>query len=590
MATLAPSSSPSPPPLKRRRKTWARKCERYCCNVVTYLPLAFIYGLTTWAVWVEAGIGLLPTQSSWIGGSSHVMSAHGIDDFPAAGYTSSSIGIFLYLLLNWSYTTAVFTDPGSPSQSQSGYSHLPTQEPRHNNSLTVKSTGGARFCKKCQARKPDRAHHCSTCRRCVLKMDHHCPWLATCVGLRNYKPFLLFLIYTTFFCWISFAVTSTWVWSEVLSDGQYTENLMPVNYVLLAVISGIIGLVLTGFTAWHFSLAWKGQTTIECLEKTRYLSPLRRSMEQQQYQQNQLHGNGTPSYGQQLREIHANALPGVTRPEEGEDTSSSNGDLERGLTAQEALRRSYNHRERSRERERYEDYLDEQDSEKLPNAFDLGCRRNLQHLFGSKPLLWFFPICNTSGDGWTWEPNPRWLDVREQIRSQRESQWRVQERRQRDSSYGVRTTSPFSPTQSHPGEYRDRDYFASQRWQTPNGIDDERQRHYLTTSAGVTSVPASGRRSPGKADQILGRNSRSYVDGGGDYFGNAAKGRPDIGMSMETLRRRSDGGDDDDEDGEHDRYEVSSDEDEDVDDSRKENGQSALRSGGGRKQDEWREW
>ena len=35
---------------------------------------------------------------------------------------------------------------------------------------------GVRFCDKCKAIKPDRAHHCSVCGRCVLKMDHHCPW------------------------------------------------------------------------------------------------------------------------------------------------------------------------------------------------------------------------------------------------------------------------------------------------------------------------------------------------------------------------------------------------------------------------------
>lgn len=31
-----------------------------------------------------------------------------------------------------------------------------------------------RWCGKCNAPKPPRAHHCSACGVCVLKMDHHC--------------------------------------------------------------------------------------------------------------------------------------------------------------------------------------------------------------------------------------------------------------------------------------------------------------------------------------------------------------------------------------------------------------------------------
>ncbi|RYH17586.1 hypothetical protein EON65_28370 [archaeon] len=32
-----------------------------------------------------------------------------------------------------------------------------------------------KFCRKCKAFKPKRAHHCSICGRCIVKMDHHCP-------------------------------------------------------------------------------------------------------------------------------------------------------------------------------------------------------------------------------------------------------------------------------------------------------------------------------------------------------------------------------------------------------------------------------
>lgn len=58
----------------------------------------------------------------------------------------------------------------------------------------------SRYCMKCKHIKPDRAHHCSTCRVCVLKMDHHCPWIDNCVHFYNYKLFFLLLIHTSLYC------------------------------------------------------------------------------------------------------------------------------------------------------------------------------------------------------------------------------------------------------------------------------------------------------------------------------------------------------------------------------------------------------
>lgn len=53
--------------------------------------------------------------------------------------------------------------------------------------------------------KPFRAHHCSKCNVCILKMDHHCQyaesffvhcrWINNCVGARNQKYFILYLLY-----------------------------------------------------------------------------------------------------------------------------------------------------------------------------------------------------------------------------------------------------------------------------------------------------------------------------------------------------------------------------------------------------------
>ena len=454
MSTVSsPSSSPPPTRSRRKLKTCARRCERGCCTVATYFPLAFVYSLTSWAVWVEANIGFGDN-----GAKTHVRSVK----------ASSIIGVCLYTLLNVSYTTAVFTDPGSPKNASkhkaSGrgkYSAVPDADPESNGALptdytavTVSGRGGARFCKKCQHPKPDRTHHCSTCRRCVLKMDHHCPWLATCLGLHNYKAFLLFLIYTTFFSWVCLGSSSYWMWTELLADNRYLEEYAPINIIMLSVIAGVIGLVLAGFTGWHTYLVLRGQTTIECLEKTRYLSGVRNRVERNRLEHAKDHqrfnsddiAERVKRAGEQILEFHANAVPGASRYEEGEehtsptpahrppvnytDFPSSDADT----PAQQALRRAHQQQhpppkppssydfERDREANRYAEYLDDRDSEKLPNAFDLGWKRNLKAVFGLSPWLWLLPVMNSPGNGWNWETSDKWMRAKQELETKQQQE------------------------------------------------------------------------------------------------------------------------------------------------------------------------
>ena len=225
---------------------------------------------------------------------------------------------------------------------------------------------------------------------------------------------------------------------------------------------------------------------------------------------------GEQAYGQQLAEIHANALPGVTRPEEGEAFLRSD-DLEHGADRSRdgEYHRSYASLERARENERYEEYLDEEDSAKLPNAFDLGWKRNLIHLFGEKPLFWILPTSTTMDDGWRWEPNPKWVEAREALRRDREQE--------------AKTRGQKGP--SNPDEQQYSDY--------------AHERHYIATTDGAADFPRQ------------------------EYYPEGVNGRPGSHMSLKTLRRKVNFDGDD-------HYEVSSDEYDEID----EGDQSRLANGG----------
>lgn len=403
-------------------------------------------------------------------------------------------------------------------------------------------------------------------------MDHHCPWLATCVGLHNYKAFLLFLIYTSLFCWVCFGAGALWVFHEVLTDTQYMDTMLPVNVILMTIIGGIIGLVLTGFTVWHLSLAFRNLTTIEALEKTRYLSPLRKTLDRHRLEHppsGRAPGESGPGdqsfterlqdFGNQIIAAHANAIPGVTRAEEGEERPSpsvpSRGygrpdgyfvDEEHDqprTPAQQALYQNYGDLERQRERERYEEYLDEQDSEKMPNAFDLGWRRNLIQLFGKNPLLWAFPVCNSIGDGWYWEASSKFLEARGRVqhrRLQERSSQQYQGRENGDSGNAGHSyhRGPGQPNASRPVprlEVFDRPNTAvsmktlrpASRSSAQNDVEDaddgDSSPNYDTDSdneenrnnSRIRQVQRSSRYhgdGRSKADRVLGRNPNNLAE------------------------------------------------------------------------------
>lgn len=134
--------------------------------------------------------------------------------------------------------------------------------------------GGAnvRFCQKCSMPKPERAHHCRVCDRCILKMDHHCPWINNCVGHKNHKFFLLFLIYaSTGIAYVLLLIVITFI--EAMKDPKASEDFLAIfGLTILATVMLPVGLAIMMLLSWQLWLVASNTTSIENeeYEKLRY--------------------------------------------------------------------------------------------------------------------------------------------------------------------------------------------------------------------------------------------------------------------------------------------------------------------------------
>lgn len=169
------------------------------------------------------------------------------------------------------YYLACTTDPGqTPEGWEPPFSVL---NPDENAEIRVGITG-PRFCNKCDAYKPPRAHHCKHCGKCVLRMDHHCPWIGNCVGFGNYSYFVRFvysvIVSCTYGCYLLLwrlqrildAWNNPWV---IMKPGTFEVVIIAINIMLIGIVILAVGVL----AIYHTYCLFKGQTTIEGWERTK---------------------------------------------------------------------------------------------------------------------------------------------------------------------------------------------------------------------------------------------------------------------------------------------------------------------------------
>ncbi|KAK2977381.1 hypothetical protein RJ640_013360 [Escallonia rubra] len=242
--------------------------ENYCCDRPN--PILQVIYLT-----IIAATYYMIVQSSFSYIPGYYMSGiHRYTSLLAVG-----VGILLFLLTS-------FSDPGTVNAEN--VSEYLSAYPYDNVIYLEKE------CSTCKISKPARSKHCSICDRCVARFDHHCGWMNNCIGERNTRYFLAFLLWHFLLC-VYGAVAIAFILAGRLKELQVI-HILTVYYgiessfrslapqvaqwllasyntpVLLMVFLAIVSLLLAGFFGFHANLCLENTTTNETYKWQDYIS------------------------------------------------------------------------------------------------------------------------------------------------------------------------------------------------------------------------------------------------------------------------------------------------------------------------------
>uniref|UniRef100_A0A1A8PLD8 Palmitoyltransferase n=2 Tax=Nothobranchius rachovii TaxID=451742 RepID=A0A1A8PLD8_9TELE len=176
---------------------------------------------------------------------------------PALFFLLVTLSVLLYFTVSLMDPGFVLSDTLKTGQGSGEETELMISQP---------STPRLRRCGFCLLQQPMRAKHCQTCTRCVRRFDHHCPWMENCVGERNHRWFIVYLLVQL--------LTLLWAVHIALSGifpGEKWGLWFRANGFLLVALGfvGIFSVVVLLLLGCHFYLISINCTTWEFMSRHR---------------------------------------------------------------------------------------------------------------------------------------------------------------------------------------------------------------------------------------------------------------------------------------------------------------------------------
>ncbi|KAG6448136.1 hypothetical protein O3G_MSEX005345 [Manduca sexta] len=276
-----------------------RVCNMWCWRAFKWLPVLLIVSIVTWSYYAYVYQLCISTIESTVQECVYLVLYH-----------------ILLIMFAWSYWRTIFAEIKQipekyklpevelekllSAESEDAQRTILENFAKDLPIVTRTMSGSVRYCNRCVLVKPDRAHHCSICARCVLKMDHHCPWVNNCVCFHNYKFFMLFLGYALIYCLFIMATCLPYFirfWKmyqkykhahcdRLVENGTYTKICMDLingdfgtaastgryHIVFAFFVSLMFAISLGSLFGYHCYLVANNRTTLDMLINYRRLS------------------------------------------------------------------------------------------------------------------------------------------------------------------------------------------------------------------------------------------------------------------------------------------------------------------------------